>query len=154
MIIPSRIRKVALTAHITSTLSWLGAIAGFLALAIAGLWSNDVQLVRSSYLGDGIDRMLRSRSVVRSFPVNRAHYVVRHYVGIVSSLLGCDQIRDQGCLWCHIRAIRAERNSSRTAREISQIGSCKPKILNKNRRHEFCELQRGIRDPAQSNYGE
>lgn len=34
MIVPSRIRKVALTAHIPSTLSWLGAIAGFLALAI------------------------------------------------------------------------------------------------------------------------
>lgn len=50
MIMPSRIRKVALTAHITSTLSWLGAIAGFLALAIAGLRSNHVQLVRSSYL--------------------------------------------------------------------------------------------------------
>jgi len=51
MIMPSRIRRVALTAHITSTLSWLGAIAGFLALAIAGLRSNDVQLVRSTYLG-------------------------------------------------------------------------------------------------------
>jgi uncharacterized membrane protein len=50
MIMPSRIRKVALTVHITSTLSWLGAIAGFLALAIAGLRSNDVQLVRSTYL--------------------------------------------------------------------------------------------------------
>jgi hypothetical protein len=50
MIMPSRIRKIALTVHITSTLSWLGAIAGFLALAIAGLRSNDVQLVRSTYL--------------------------------------------------------------------------------------------------------
>jgi uncharacterized membrane protein len=50
MIMPSRTRKVALTAHITSTLSWLGAIGGFLALAIASLRSNDVQLVRSSYL--------------------------------------------------------------------------------------------------------
>jgi hypothetical protein len=55
MIMPSRIRKIALTVHITSTLSWLGAIAGFLALAIAGLRSNDVQLVRSTYLADGID---------------------------------------------------------------------------------------------------
>jgi hypothetical protein len=36
--------------HITSTLSWLGAIGGFLALSIAGLRSNDVQLVRSTYL--------------------------------------------------------------------------------------------------------
>lgn len=50
MIMTSRIRKVALTAHITSTLSWLGAIAGFLALAIAALRSNDTELVRSSYL--------------------------------------------------------------------------------------------------------
>jgi uncharacterized membrane protein len=50
MIMPSRIRKVALTAHITSTLSWLGAIAGFLALAIAALRSNDLHLVRSTYL--------------------------------------------------------------------------------------------------------
>ena len=50
MIMTSRIRKVALTAHITSTLSWLGAIAAFLALAIAGLRSNDLQLVRSTYL--------------------------------------------------------------------------------------------------------
>lgn len=50
MIRPSRIRKVALPAHITSTLSRLGAIAGLPALAIAGLRSNDVPLVRSSYL--------------------------------------------------------------------------------------------------------
>ena len=50
MIMTSRIRKAALTAHITSTLSWLGAIAGFLALAIAGIRSNDMQLVRSTYL--------------------------------------------------------------------------------------------------------
>lgn len=50
MIMTSPIRKAALTAHVTSTLSWLGAIAGFLALAIAGLRSNDVPLVRSTYL--------------------------------------------------------------------------------------------------------
>lgn len=50
MIMTSRIRKAALMAHITSTLSWLGAIGGFLALAIAALRSNDVQLVRSTYL--------------------------------------------------------------------------------------------------------
>jgi hypothetical protein len=50
LIMTSRTRKVALTAHITSTLGWLGAIAGFLALAIAALRSNDVQLVRSTYL--------------------------------------------------------------------------------------------------------
>ena len=44
------LRKLALTAHVTSTVGWLGAIAGFLALAIAALTSRDVQLVRGAYV--------------------------------------------------------------------------------------------------------
>lgn len=50
MVMAPRLRRFALTVHITSTVGWLGAIAGFLALAVAGLVSSDVQLVRSSYL--------------------------------------------------------------------------------------------------------
>ena len=44
------LRKFALTAHITFSVGWLGAVAGFLALAIAGLTSKDAQLVRAAYL--------------------------------------------------------------------------------------------------------
>lgn len=44
------LRKLALTAHVPSTVGWLGAVAGFLALAIAGLTSQDVQTVRATYL--------------------------------------------------------------------------------------------------------
>ena len=44
------LRKLALTAHVTSTVGWLGAVAGFLALAIAGLTSQDFQTVRATYL--------------------------------------------------------------------------------------------------------
>ncbi|HZI62533.1 MAG TPA: hypothetical protein VFD62_17595 [Pyrinomonadaceae bacterium] len=44
------LRRLALTAHITSTLGWLGAIVGFLALAIAARTSPDVELVRGAYL--------------------------------------------------------------------------------------------------------
>lgn len=44
------LRRLALTAHVTSTVGWLGAIAGFLALAIAALISTDTQLVRGAYL--------------------------------------------------------------------------------------------------------
>lgn len=44
------IRKFALTAHVTSSVGWLGAVAGFLALAIAGLTHRDAQIVRASYL--------------------------------------------------------------------------------------------------------
>lgn len=45
------LRKFALTTHITFSMGWFGAVAGFLALAIAGLTSQDTQMVRSSYLG-------------------------------------------------------------------------------------------------------
>lgn len=45
-----RLRKFALTAHVTSSVSWLGAVAAFLALAVAGLTSHDTQMVRAAYL--------------------------------------------------------------------------------------------------------
>jgi hypothetical protein len=44
-----RLRKLLLTAHITVSVGWLGAVAAFLALAIAGLTSRDAQTVRTSY---------------------------------------------------------------------------------------------------------
>lgn len=50
MTISPSLRKLALTAHVISTIGWLGAIVGFLALAVAALTSEDVQLVRGTYL--------------------------------------------------------------------------------------------------------
>jgi hypothetical protein len=44
------VRKFALTAHLTASVGWLGAVAGFLALAVAGLTSHDAQMVRGAYL--------------------------------------------------------------------------------------------------------
>lgn len=44
------LRNLALTAHVTSSAGSLGAIAAFLALAVAGLTSGDAQLVRAVYL--------------------------------------------------------------------------------------------------------
>ncbi|HTF70002.1 MAG TPA: hypothetical protein VK638_45725 [Edaphobacter sp.] len=43
------IRKLVLTAHITVSVGWLGAVAAFLALGIAGLTSRNAQMVRTSY---------------------------------------------------------------------------------------------------------
>jgi hypothetical protein len=45
-----RVRKLALTAHVTASVGWLGAVAGFLGLAIVGVASQDPQLVRAAYL--------------------------------------------------------------------------------------------------------
>jgi hypothetical protein len=50
MTLTPRVRKFALTAHVTSSVGWLGAVAGFLALAVAGLTSEDAQMVRAAYL--------------------------------------------------------------------------------------------------------
>src|SRR5713101_4804178 len=43
-------RKFALTTHVTSSVGWIGAVGAFLALAIAGLGSQDAQVVRAAYL--------------------------------------------------------------------------------------------------------
>ena len=45
-----RLRTFAFIAHITSSVGWVGAVAAFLALAVAGLTSEDVELVRGAYL--------------------------------------------------------------------------------------------------------
>ena len=45
-----RVRKLALTAHVTSSVGWLGAVLVFLAVAVVGLTSRDAQTVRGAYL--------------------------------------------------------------------------------------------------------
>jgi hypothetical protein len=50
MIMTPRVRMFALTAHVTSSVGWLGAVAGFLALSVAGLTSQDAQMMRAAYL--------------------------------------------------------------------------------------------------------
>jgi hypothetical protein len=46
----SRLRKFALTAHVISSVGWLGAVVAVLALAIAGRGSGGEQTVRAAYL--------------------------------------------------------------------------------------------------------
>src|SRR5215210_6962527 len=50
MTMPPRLHKFALTAHVTTTVGWLGAVVAFLALAVVGLTSQDAQTVRGAYL--------------------------------------------------------------------------------------------------------
>jgi hypothetical protein len=46
----ARLRSFALTLHVACSVGLLGAIAAFLALAIAGLTGQDTQMVRAAYL--------------------------------------------------------------------------------------------------------
>jgi len=50
MTMSPRLRRFALTAHVTFSVGWLGAVIAYLALAITGLKSPDAQLVRAAYL--------------------------------------------------------------------------------------------------------
>src|ERR1700739_4132295 len=43
-------RKLNLTAHVTSSVGWLGAVACFLVLSVVGLISHDAETVRGTYL--------------------------------------------------------------------------------------------------------
>jgi hypothetical protein len=45
-----RLRKLALTTHVTFSVGWLGAVLAYLALALAGLNGQEAQLVRAAYL--------------------------------------------------------------------------------------------------------
>lgn len=45
-----RVRKLAFTAHVTSSVGWLGAVVVFLALGVVGLASQDAETVRGAYL--------------------------------------------------------------------------------------------------------
>lgn len=49
MLMNPGLRKFALTAHITTSVGWLGAVAGFLAHAIASMTMQDAEMVRSAY---------------------------------------------------------------------------------------------------------
>jgi hypothetical protein len=47
---PPRLRKLTLTLHVTASVGWLGAVAAFLALAVAGLSSSSPQTVQGAYV--------------------------------------------------------------------------------------------------------
>jgi hypothetical protein len=44
------LRKFVRTAHVILTVGWLGTVAAFLVLAVAGLTSADAQIVRAAYI--------------------------------------------------------------------------------------------------------
>lgn len=59
MIMSRWLRKFILTAHITFAVGWLGAVAGFLALAVIGVNSQDSQIMNAAYLAmDWITRFV------------------------------------------------------------------------------------------------
>lgn len=54
MVMTSRLRRFALAAHITSSVGWVGAVAGYIALDVAAAASQDAQTLRAAYLAMGL----------------------------------------------------------------------------------------------------
>jgi hypothetical protein len=50
VIMPPRLRKFALAAHITLAVGWIGAVAGYIALDVAAATSQDPKTLRAAYL--------------------------------------------------------------------------------------------------------
>jgi hypothetical protein len=50
MTMTPRLRKFMLTAHVVSSVGWIGAVVAYLALVVAALTSQDPQTVRASFL--------------------------------------------------------------------------------------------------------
>jgi hypothetical protein len=89
-----RLRKFALAAHVTSSVGLLGVIAAFLALAGAGLTSQDAQIVRAAYLA--MEMIARSVIVPLAFAslltgliqsLGTRRGLFRHYWVLVKLLL-------------------------------------------------------------------
>ena len=51
------LRKLTITAHVTFSVGWLGAVAAFLVLSIAGLTSHNAEVVRGAYLSMDLSGM-------------------------------------------------------------------------------------------------
>ena len=57
MIMSAGVRKFALAVHLTVSVGWIGAVAGYMALDVTAATSRDGQLLRAAYLGmDAIAR--------------------------------------------------------------------------------------------------
>ena len=50
MIMPPRLRKFALAAHIALAVGWIGAVAGYIALDVAAATGQNAQTLRAAYL--------------------------------------------------------------------------------------------------------
>lgn len=50
-VMPTNLRKLALTAHLTFSVGWIGGVVSYLALAVAAWTSGDVETVRAGWIG-------------------------------------------------------------------------------------------------------
>ena len=88
------VRKLVLTAHVSTSVGWLGALAVFLAHAVAGLGTEDLQILRATAFAMGLTAWfvilpLSLASLITGIvqAIGSAWGLVRHYWVIFKLLL-------------------------------------------------------------------
>jgi len=84
---PRQLGRVMLITHIVVSVGWLGAVAGFLVLSIAGLTSCDVSTVRGVYLSMNLIGLLFARSAQLRCAADWACPIAWNLMGFVSAIL-------------------------------------------------------------------
>lgn len=86
MTLTAETRRFLLVAHVVFSVGWIGALAAFLALSLAGLISEDVAVVRSAYMSmDLINRFVIMPFAILALPTGIVQSLgtpwglVRHY---------------------------------------------------------------------------
>lgn len=119
---PAWLRKIVVTSHVTSSVGWLGAVGGFLVLAVAGLESRNSQVVSGAYLSMGLTTwyvilplalISLATGVVAS--LGTAWGLFRHYWVLVKLLL---TLFITVILLIHVQPIDALAAAAVTARTI------------------------------------
>ena len=114
MTMTPRLRQFALTAPVTSSVGSLGAVAGFLALAVAGLTSQDAQIVRAAYLATELITWFVIVPLSLASLPNRACPVSGHQrLSAVSSAAGTISLSSGA--WANPDAARTRSRSRTTA---------------------------------------
>jgi hypothetical protein len=128
------LRKFALTLHIVASVGWVGIVAGFLALAVAGLVSPDANLVLASYLA--MDFSYRTvviplglasvvTGLVSSFVTDWGLF--RHYWVVVKLLLTTPAVV---LMLVHIQPVRhAARAAAATVSSGADLSGLRPQLV-------------------------
>lgn len=91
-----RVSKLILTAHITFSVAWFGAVAAFLALAINRSKKQRCSDGAVYVFSDATGHIIRDRPVRIGFAADWTSCVSRHEMGLVSILLGYHKTCDNG----------------------------------------------------------
>jgi hypothetical protein len=107
-----RLRKFALTAHLTFSVGWICAVIAYLALVVTAMSSQDSWTLRAAWIAmELIGWLVRHRPVGARLATHRAYHGTGYSVGLVPALLG--RVIARAHHRCHHRLAGTHADSER-----------------------------------------